>query len=149
MIKEIDFETILPIWRDKLWPDRISPIESHSAMLYLFTEHDMGNFLLPAWYYGYYVNNELIGVNSGHLCVDGSVRSRGLWVCLNYRGNGYGKQLLIATIDKARIHKATSIWSLPRKSSWSTYKSAGFVLTSDWQKTETSEANAYCYLELK
>jgi len=149
MIKEIDFETILPIWRDKLWPDRISPIESHSAMLYLFTEHDMGNFLLPAWYYGYYVNNELIGVNSGHLCVDGSIRSRGLWVCPNYRGNGYGKQLLIATIDKARTHKATSIWSLPRKSSWSTYKSAGFVLTSDWQKTETSEANAYCYLELK
>jgi len=147
-IIEIDFETISSIWRDDLWPGRLSPIETHSAMLHLYTEYDMGNFLLPVWYHGYIVDEELIGVNSGHMCVDGSVRSRGLWVYPKYRGNSYGKQLLLATIASARTYNATSVWSYPRKSSWPTYKSAGFILTSDWGKSETSEANAYCYLRI-
>jgi N-acetylglutamate synthase-like GNAT family acetyltransferase len=148
MIKEIDFETIFPIWTEKLWPGRISPIETHSAMLHLFTEYDMGNFLLPVWYLGYYADNTLIGVNSGHMCVDASARSRGLWIAPEFRQNGYGKELLLSTIEKAKEHNATSVWSLPRKSSWPTYNSAGFILTSDWKQTETSEANAYCYLGL-
>ena len=148
MIKEINFETILPIWRDKLWPGRVSAIETHSAMLHLYTEYDMGNFLLPVWYIGYYEDNELIGVNSGHMCVDGSARSRGLWIMPEFRKNGRGKQLLGATIAKAREYNASSIWSYSRKTSWPTYKSVGFILTSDWQQSETSEANAYCYLEL-
>lgn len=147
-IIEISFDNILPIWADKLWPGRLSPIETHSAMLHLYTEYDMGNFLLPVWYHGYYVNTNLIGVNSGHLCVDGSVRSRGLWVCPKYRGNGYGKQLLKSTIDAARVHDAGSVWSYPRKSSWNTYMSVGFILTSDWRQSETSEANAYCHFNL-
>ena len=94
MIADINYETIFPIWRDDLWPNRNSPIETHSAMLHFYTEYDMGNFLLPAWYLGYYVNDKLIGVNSGHMCVDGSTRSRGLWVNPAFRGKGIGKQLL-------------------------------------------------------
>jgi len=147
-IRLIDFDTILPVWKEKLWPDRVSAIETHSAMLHLFTEYDMGNFLLPSWYHGFYVNGELAGVNSGHMCTDMSARSRGLWVYPKYRQKGIGKQLLIASIDKALIHNSLSVWSYPRKSSWQTYESAGFVLTSEWQNTETSEANAYCYLKL-
>jgi len=148
MIKEIDFETILPIWRDKLWPGRVSAIETHSAMLHLFTEYDVGNFLLPVWYLGYYVDNALIGVNSGHMCVDMSARSRGLWIMPEFRKKGYGKQLLMTTIEKAKECNATSIWSYSRKTSWPTYESVGFILTSEWNQSETSEANAYCYLEL-
>jgi GNAT superfamily N-acetyltransferase len=148
MIKEIDFNTILPTWRDKLWSSRESPIETHSAMLHLFTEHDIGNFLLPVWYLGYFVEDMLVGVNSGHMCTDGSARSRGLWVSDEYRKNGFGKQLLVSTIDKAKEYNANSVWSLPRKTSWKTYESAGFILTSDWMKTETSDANAYCYIRL-
>jgi GNAT superfamily N-acetyltransferase len=147
-IVEINFEIISSIWKDKLWPDRISPIETHSAMLHLVTGYNMNNFLLPVWYHGIYVDNELIGVNSGHMCADDTARSRGLWVCPNYRKNGYGKQLLSATIDVAREHMALAVWSYPRKTSWPTYKSAGFVLTSDWGQSETSEANAYCYMDL-
>jgi GNAT superfamily N-acetyltransferase len=147
-IIEIDFDIIKEIWKDKLWPGRKSPIETHSAMLYSSKEYDTGNFLLPAYYHGYYVNNKLIGVNSCHLCVDKSIRSRGLWVDEMYRKNGYGKRLLEASIGMARAHKGSAIWSFPRKSSWPTYKSAGFALTSDWKQTETSEANAYCYLGL-
>ena len=148
MIKEITFEEILPIWKEKLWPGRLSPIETHSAMLHLYTEYSMDNFQLPVWYLGCYENNQLIGVNSGHMCADGTARSRGLWVSPESRGKGHGKQLLLTTIDGAKEHKATSIWSFPRKSSWPTYHSAGFILTSDWKASETSEANAYCYMDL-
>ena len=148
MIKEIKFDAILPIWTAELWPDRVSPIETRSAMLHLSTEYDIGNFLLPAWYLGYYEDNALIGVNSGHMCVDNSARSRGLWIAPNFRQRGYGKRLLLATIDRAREYGATSAWSFPRKSSWKTYQSAGFILTSEWKQSETNDANAYCYLTL-
>ena len=148
-IIKIDFETILQIWKDELWPGRVSAIETHSAMLHLYKEYDMGNFLLPSWYHGYIVDEELVGVNSGHMCTDGSARSRGLWVCPKNRKNGYGKQLLEATITEARVQDANSVWSYSRKTSWTTYQSAGFVLTSEWEKSETSEANAYCYIRLE
>jgi len=147
-IIKIDFETILPVWKDELWPGRVSAIETHSAMLHLYKEYDIGNFLLPSWYLGYIVDEELIGVNSGHMCIDGSARSRGLWVCPKNRKNGYGKQLLDATIAEAKVQNASSVWSYSRKTSWPTYESAGFVLTSDWEQSETSEANAYCYIRI-
>ena len=149
VIKEIDFDTICLIWKEKLWPSRFSPIETHSAMMYQSNFYDAGNFLLPVWYIGCYDDNdELIGVNSGHMCVDGLARSRGLWVCPKKRQNGHGKQLLLATIEQARHNKARGIWSFPRKSSDRVYKSAGFTITSEWQQSETSEANAYCYMDL-
>src|SRR5690606_8226146 len=140
----IDLDNILPIWSNKLWPDRISPIESHSAMMYKSDHFDSRNFLLPAWYYAIYENNSIIGVNSGHLCTDGSMRSRGLWVDYEYRGKGYGKLLLCAVIDTAIEYNSKFVWSFPRSSSWKTYKSVGFIQTSDWASSETSNANAYC-----
>jgi GNAT superfamily N-acetyltransferase len=148
MIKEIDFETILPIWREKLWPGRISAIETHSAMLHLSPIHDMGNFILPAWYIGVFEGDMLVGVNSGHMCTDDTARSRGLWVSPDYRKKGLGKQLLIATTSFAKTFNASAIWSYSRKTSWPTYESIGYKLTSDWQQSETSEANAYCYMTI-
>lgn len=148
MIRVIDFQTILPVWRDDLWPGRVSAIETHSAMLHSTTEHSMENFQQRVWFFGAYVDETLVGVNSGHICVDQTVRSRGLWVNSAFRGSGFGKALLQATIDKARWIKAPAIWSYPRKTSWPTYASVGFKLTSEWSKSETSEANAFCYMEL-
>jgi GNAT superfamily N-acetyltransferase len=147
-IENISFDKILPIWKEDLWPGRISPIETHSAMLHLSGKYDMGNFLLPAWYFGVYVDDKLVGVNSGHLCTDNTARSRGLWVSPLYRKKGYGKKLLIFTADLAKTLGAVAIWSYSRKTSWPTYESTGYKLTSDWQQSETSEANAYCYMEL-
>ncbi len=147
-LREITFDDILPIWKDQLWPGRMSPIETHSAMLHLSEIYDMHNFLLPVWYHGIYEDDTLIGVNSGHMCADGTARSRGLWVCPKSRKKGYGKQLLLETIESAKYFKARSAWSFPRKTSWPTYQSAGFLLTSEWKGSETSEANAYCFMDL-
>lgn len=148
MIKQITFEIILPIWREKLWPGRISAIEPYSAMLHLSPIHDMGNFKLSAWYLGVYEGDVLLGVNSGHMCTDGTARSRGLWVSPDYRKRGLGKQLLEATTTLAKNEGAIAIWSYSRKTSWPTYESVGHKLTSGWQESETSDNNAYCYMKL-
>jgi len=149
MIKEIDFDTILPIWTNNLWPNRISAIETHSAMIYMSGKYDIDNFLFPVVYFGYYDNEHLVGVNSVHICSDNLARSRGLWVEPISRKKGVGKSLLERSINFAREYEVFGIWSFPRKSSWKTYNSVGFVLTSEWLCSETSDANAYCYLGIK
>ena len=148
-IRQIDADTILYVWKNRLWPNRISAIESHSAMMITPGTYDMGNFLLPVWCYGYYLNEELIGVNSGHLCTDGLLRIRGFWVEEEHRRRGIGKKLLLKTIEAGRINKATGVWAFPRKTSWPIFESIGFKQTSDWLKSETNDANTYCHLLLQ
>lgn len=149
-IRLIPFEACLPLWEAKLWPNRKSKIETHSTMIYFVKgdlEVDMGVFNLPSWYYGAYVGRTLVGVNSGHLCSDGTARSRGLWVDPEHRRKGIGSSLLLHTANLAhRQHKATGIWSYPRQTSFPSYSKVGFLLTSEWTLSETSEANAYCWL---
>lgn len=145
MIKEISWEQIFKIWRNELWPKRVSAIESHSAMIYKQpNKFDMTNFSLPAWYYGYFINGELIGVNSGHMCGDGMARSRGLWVKEDHRRKGYATELLAKTRKHAEQIGASAIWSYPRKFSWPIYQRNNFMLTSNWHPCETSPLNAYC-----
>lgn len=145
MIKIISWAEIRHVWHFHLWPDRSTAIEPTSAMLYL-EGYDMKNILYSPTFFGFFVNNKLIGVNSGHLCADNSYRSRGLWVDEDHRGHGYGKELLQATIYQAKKESANYVWSFPRKTSWPAYKSVGFKKTSNWVKSETSQANAFCIL---
>jgi GNAT superfamily N-acetyltransferase len=147
MIKSVSWEVIEIVWRKHLWPDRISKIETNSAMSYK-TGYDMFNMNTKATFFGYFIKEELVGVNSGHGCTDSSYRSRGLWVFPEHRRKGIGKYLLNATIDQARCENSKMIWSFPKRTSWHTYKSVGFTLKSDWQPSETSTENAYCILEL-
>lgn len=148
MIRPITWSQIRKIWHTRLWPDRTNAIEPTSAMVYI-EGHNIHNMNFSPSFFGYFVDNDLIGVNSGHLCDDNSFRSRGLWVDENHRGYGYGKELLKAVINQAKLESADFIWSFPRKTSWPTYKSVGFKKTSDWVKSDTSEANAFCIINLK
>ena len=144
MIVSITWSQIQSIWQQYLWPDRISVIESVSAMCYL-NGYDMKNMESTPSFFGYVVDNTVIGVNSGHACpLNSSYRSRGLWVNPLHRNRGIGQALLNATIKQGQLEGYTMIWSYPRQSSWKTYQSVGFTLTSDWTPSETSDANAYC-----
>lgn len=145
MIKIISWEEIKHIWHFHLWPERISAIEPTSAMNYL-KGYDIKNMGAGPTFFGYFMNQSLVGVNSGHRCADNSYRSRGLWVNEQNRGDGIGKKLLLATIQQGRNEMTEFIWSYPRKTSWFVYKSVGFIRTSHWSKSETSEANAFCIL---
>lgn len=141
MIKLISYEEILPIWENELWVARKDPIEPISWMKYLGDYED--NSRMPTAFLGYYEDDKLVGVNSGHQCADGSYRSRGLLVNVAYRGKGIAKQLLLATIEAGK--GSEFIWSFPRKSSWSAYQSVGFSLASEWSEN-INNTNAYCVL---
>lgn len=141
-IKKISFEETLPIWSKDLWPNRTSIIESNSAMCYQ-GGYDMENMSTKPTFFAYYIDNEIAGVNSGHLCKDKHYRSRGLFVYEKFRGMGIGTKLLIATIEQGRTEDAVLCWSFPRDTSWMTYHHAGFTLASDFSPSETGN-NAYC-----
>ena len=143
MIETITFEEILPVWRNHLWPDRTSTIESNSAMCYK-DGYDMFNMNTIPTFFACKINNEIAGVNSGHMCKDNHYRSRGLFVFEKFRGMGIGTKLLIATIEQGRKENAHMCWSYPRDTSWRTYSSAGFLLDGEFSISETGN-NAYCY----
>lgn len=147
MIKKIEFQDIFPVWRNNLWPNRESKIETNSAMVFL-NGYDMYNMNTTPTFFGYYLFDKLVGVNSGHMCNGLQYRSRGLYVFESYRGLGLGRDLLLATIAQAKSESAKMIWSYPRKPSWKTYHSVGFNLVTDWEQCETSDNNAYCVLNL-
>ena len=79
MIQDTDFNTIYEIWYKHLWPNRLSKIESHSAML-LNETYDIKNFDYKPIYLIYRIGTEIAGCNSGHMCSDNTYRSRGLYV---------------------------------------------------------------------
>lgn len=150
-VKSITYDECRAIWFTHLWPGR-GDIEHASAMLYAPHSqqyvYDVDNMKFTTDFCGLYCNDQLIGVNSGHPCADGSYRSRGLWVDPTYRGNGYGVILLKATIDLARRLNRRFIWSYPRETSRRTYEAAGFTITSGWTASDTSSSNAYCIKDL-
>lgn len=147
MFHFINFDNILPIWQYYLWPERKSVITGNSAMNYL-GGYDIKNLNFTPVFIAYFMDNQIVGVNSGHKCHDNSFRSRGLYVFPNYRKKGVGIKLLTKTIEIAIEQNANFIWSYPRQASWSTYEKSSFVLSSDWEKSELG-FNAYCIKNLK
>lgn len=116
-------------------------------MVYL-AGYDMENMKTNPTFFAFTINNDIAGVNSGHLCADNSYRSRGLFVFPKYRKLGIGGALLNAAIDEAITQKVDYIWSFPRKESWPTYERVGFKLSTEWEIGE-SGMNAYCRKDLK
>lgn len=146
MIKEITFDEILPIWRDYLWPSRTSDITPTSAMHYM-EGYDLINMSYTPTFFAYIINGEIAGVNSGHMCMNGRYRSRGLYVFERFRGKNIGTELLIATIEQARLEGANLCWSYPKDTSWKTYAKAGFKLDSEFEDSENGK-NAFCSIIL-
>ena len=146
MIKEITWKQIYSVWANHLWPTRSSPIDTHSAMCFL-KGHDMANKKTNVTFYGYFINDQIAGVNSGHGCspienYPKNYRSRGLFVFEKFRGQGIGLKLLEITAEKAKLEGYEMIWSYPRNTSFPTYSKAGYVLASNWMETETG-TNAF------
>jgi N-acetylglutamate synthase-like GNAT family acetyltransferase len=142
IIKQINFEEIKTVWASKLWPSRISPIKSYSAML--FMGDSSGKFSeQPARFLAGYIDDKIVAVNSIHLAERYMARSRGLWVDENYRGQGLGIKILNASSDLARKLGAQAIWSFPRQSSFKTYQAVGFIQTSLW--LDDGEFGPNCY----
>ena len=143
----LSFDQILDIWQKKLWPNRTSAIETHSAMTWPYEgapeEYDMNVFKYPATFWGLFIDEKLVGVNSGHKTSDTQYRSRGIWVDPDYRKQGIAQNLFNMTKHQAILEKCEMIWSIPRKTALPAYTKFGFETVGDYIVTETSEANIY------
>lgn len=147
-LKEIQFEEVLSIWERHLWPNRTSPIKPMSSMTY-DGDHDMSIYSkFKPTFFGAYHNNQLIGVNSGHRTDRDYYRSRGLYVCTDYRQNGIATLLLTTTIDQARKENCKFVWTCPRLVSMKAYKKAGFRQVSSWDYSMEFGPNCYCIKDL-
>jgi GNAT superfamily N-acetyltransferase len=149
IIKEIAFAQILTVWANDLWPGRSSSIDARSAIKYGAFPYEYDAEYMSSEYhcFGAFEDKQLIGVNSGHVSGE-SFRSRGLFVFPEYRGKQVGVALLNATIDKALDYDSKFVWSMPRSKSLTTYERSGFVKTSEWFSTETSDNNCFVKIDL-
>lgn len=145
-IKITTFEIILPIWKEKLWPNRKDPIKPTNNIAYL-GGRDKRISQQTAVFFAAYENNNIVGVNSGFSTLDGGFRSRGIWVDPAYRKQGTGHSLLKAVIDYATINDYKYVWSMPRQSALPAYQSAGFKQTSDFFD-EGVEFGPNCFVKI-
>ena len=137
------FEDIFHIWNEKLWPNRVSKIESRSSLFWsshLWT--GFGNISITKrkteiWKYEptFFCirdNDNIIGVNSGFRTENKVYRSRGLYVDRDYRLQGLAQKLLMETIQQGKREGCKWIWTMPRKTALSTYNKSGFRKIGDW-----------------
>jgi len=147
IIKTIEWETIQPIWQTELWPDRISAIETHSAMTWPYgtqqADIEYSIFDYDVKFVGAYDGDKLVAVNSGHLTDPNEYRSRGLWVDPVYRGRGIAQSMFSVLENHAFNQGAMLMWSLPRISALKCYQRYGFDSVGEAISTETSELNIY------
>lgn len=138
MIYEVSEETIKAFWKEHLWTNiEIRPSSSIVYGTYPY-EYNLNYHKTKKIFLGLFEGEELVGVNSLHR-TDDEFRSRGLVVLPKCRGKGYGKRLLLETIKLSN----GKVWSMPKRSALQTYLSVGFVKTSEFFETETSEANCF------
>lgn len=136
-IKEISFEEIFPIWRNRLWPTRQDPIKPLSSMT-LSGAFDMAIYdLYTPCFLGAFVDGQIVGVNSCHLSSNYHVRSRGLFVDEAWRRRGIATQLLNVTEVKGLEWGALTLWSYPKNEALNTYLRAGFEKTTSPPPTLT------------
>jgi len=130
-VEVVDFKTILPIWRDKLWKGRTSEIEESNAIDYLgnYNPSILDN---KAICFAYFKDNIIVGVNTLLPTSDTYCRSRGFYINPEQRLKGIGLRLMEATLFYALKNNFKYIWSLPRKSALPFYLKFGFIQTSDF-----------------
>jgi len=142
MIRRSNFDEVELYWYFYLWPLRKS-IKPMSDMTYL-GGHDRQIYekYKPSFFV-FESNEEIVAVNSCHKTSDDEMRSRGIWVKPEYRKQGITYKLFDAIFNEALSQQCKYVWSLPRKTALAAYEASGFVKTSDWIETQTSDANCY------
>lgn len=140
MIKEITFSEICILW-DKLHPNRNHRMFSTMCPYGHNSWHKTEKVMTH--YFGYYIDDKLVGVNSGHTTALITFRSRGLYVLPEYRKQGIGLKLLKHTIKIGSNYTDDIIWSYPRKEALSVYEQAGFKRISDF---EQGDYGINCYV---
>ncbi|MNT53368.1 Acetyltransferase (GNAT) family protein [compost metagenome] len=135
-IKEISYSDVLPIWENKLWPQRQDPIRPLSSMS-LGGSYDMDIYknAKPS-FMGLFHDTKLVGVLSGHPSSGEHYRVRGLYVDEGYRRKGGAHRLFAAFQDLAFKEGHKVLWSYPKLEALPVYLKFGFHLHSSKQHDE-------------
>ena len=140
MIKEITFDEIKYYWKKYLWAKyttRVHKVDNHTQKNYSYrvfnhlTRDQIDNWIKPT-YIGYFVDNKIVGVESGYKSNADYYRLRGLWVHDDYRGQGIATKLLNYLEEKS---KEKFLWTCPRESALTFYLKYGFRVTGISEKT--------------
>ena len=139
-LRKITWAEILPVWEKHL---SNMTLETNSAMNLLndrkLTEdtdnpiwidvhsYDLKNMETTPTFWGAFNNDNLVGVNSGHMCLNKLYRSRGLFVLPEYRNLMIAQKLLMKTVSQASHEKALACWSYPKQSVEKVYRHQGFI----------------------
>ena len=130
-VRPIGYSEIIGMCKYHLWKDRVDPIKPMSSMV-LDGGFDMKIYeKYQPFFFGLFVDHQLVGVNSCHLSQEGQMRSRGLFVDEGCRGRGFAQRLLAAVEQVALDQGCSLIWSYPRLTSLSTYQKFGFSLYAE------------------
>ncbi len=144
MIKEISFDIIKEIWDIKLWPNRKTSINPMSSII-LGGGYDMNIYNFTPTFWGAFVNDKLIGVNSGFQTGNGYYRSRGIWIDPEYRRKNIATELMNKIEETAIKEECHTLWSMPRDTAITFYESFGYEKVSDWFD-ENVEFGPNCYV---
>lgn len=129
VLQECDFQTVLPVWRDMLWPGR-TDIQPMSSMQWKAENDPNIYFRFKPRFCCIYVNDQLAGVNSCHMTSDQLMRSRGIYVFPRWRGRGFSTMLLGFVDDNALALGCSRVWSFPRIESMFAYAKHGYRIAS-------------------
>lgn len=135
-IREITFEEIKPYW-NILWKNYvdegydISKVNIWTQKNYCyrilkhFNNEQLVDLLKPI-YIAYFVDDDIVGVESGYKTNIDYYRIRGLWVDKSYRNKKIATELVKWFENKS---KEKYIWTIPRQTSLEFYLKLGFKIT--------------------
>jgi len=130
----IDFDTILPVWQQFLWPGRSSTIRPVCPMLFLGV-YDMkvcDKYVEDTVFYGAYDSSNLLcAVCSGHPTSATDYRLRGLYCLPDYESLGLRQNMIQAIYNAAKAVKRDVVWCMPRLGAVDFFERSGFVQMSE------------------
>ena len=143
IIKNTTFDEIFPLWRYGLWPGRKSEIKPTSGIKFMGGYDKEIEKNIPT-FFGAFIDDECIAVNSGFATSELYYRSRGLYVVPKYREKGIAHKLLGITEKEAIDRGYKLFWSMPRKESILVYLTFGFKKDSKFFE-ENVEFGPNCF----
>jgi GNAT superfamily N-acetyltransferase len=142
-IRQITFEEILPYWKKYLWSnwENISRVNAWTQKDYCyrtakyFTEQQLVRIFKPV-YAACFIDDDIVGVESGYETNFDHYRIRGLWVDKNHRRKGIATELVryFECLSTKRY-----IWSIPRETALDFYLSYGFKVDGIPEKSTTKQ----------
>ena len=157
VLSETDFPTALSVWKSRLWPKRVEPIEATSALLFK-KGVDLNYQSAEVFFIKAEVDQQIVGVCSGQRTGPKEFRSRGLFVAESFRKRGIGSALFRLVEKEAKQRNGSHLWTLARYSSKKFYlamqmKTAGrtdkfeygphFWMSKKLNKPNTKERGIY------